>query len=305
MGNSPRGQRTLKRILEVYLDRMRIYCKPTSINAARLAHQRFLNHFGKRSVYDFRPHDLNGFILQRREEGVTDETINGDLRALRAAFNYAVEIGLLQTIPFKVKFLRVRKRKTRKTLEREDLIKLLDCAGDRLNGRIYGILLVAVYTGFRTDEILHLQWSDVGWEDAALHITSKEGVWSSKSHQERTVFISSELTDWLQEHRKKTTHPAPGDWVFSTRNGTPMTVWNTCRAVRRVFEEAGLYEKGRSTIHLIRHTVASMLLSNGTDLETVRDWLGHADISTTGIYLSTTDKRKREAAAKLSLMGVD
>ena len=84
-----------------------------------------------------------------------------------------------------------------------------------------------------------------------------------------------------------------------------MTVWNTCRAVRKVFEDASLYEKGQATIHLIRHTVASTLLSNGTDLETVRDWLGHADISTTGIYLSTTDKRKREAASRLSLMDAD
>ena len=78
-----------------------------------------------------------------------------------------------------------------------------------------------------------------------------------------------------------------------------MTVFNTCRYVRKVFERAGVYEKGTPTIHLIRHTVACMLLSNGPDLETVRDWLGHANIATTRIYLHSTSERKREAALRL------
>jgi integrase len=303
MGSALRGQRTLKRVLDAYLDRMRIHSKPGSLRTASSSCKNLLTHFGKCSVYDLGPQDLDGFILHRREGGVTDKTINGDLIVLRAAFNYAAEIGLLQDVPFKIKLLKVRRRKSRKILERDDLKKLLDRAGDRMNGRIYGILMVAIHTGFRTDEILHLQWRDVGWEDGSLHITTKPGIWSSKSHQERTVFVSPELTEWLSQHRTKTTHPGDRDWIFATRTGTPTSLWNTCRAVRKVFEEAGLYEKGEATIHLIRHSVASTLLSNGTDLETVRDWLGHADISTTGIYLSTTDKRRREAASKLSLIG--
>jgi site-specific recombinase XerD len=68
----------------------------------------------------------------------------------------------------------------------------------------------------------------------------------------------------------------------------------------RRFQRAGSYEKGTPTIHLTRHTVACTLLANGTDLETVRDWLGHADISTMSIYLDTTDERKRRASQALS-----
>ena len=81
-----------------------------------------------------------------------------------------------------------------------------------------------------------------------------------------------------------------------------MSTRNTCRAVKKVFQKAGLYEKGTPTIHLIRHTVACTLLGNGTDLETVSDWLGHADISTTSIYLHTTDERKKRASQSLNFV---
>ena len=68
-----------------------------------------------------------------------------------------------------------------------------------------------------------------------------------------------------------------------------MTVYNVCRAVRLVFQAAGVFEKGTPTIHLIRHTVACTLLANGTDLETLRDWLSHTEISTTSVYLHSMD----------------
>lgn len=82
-----------------------------------------------------------------------------------------------------------------------------------------------------------------------------------------------------------------------------MSTYNACRAVRRVFGEAGVYEAQNATIHLIRLTVASTPLTNGSDLETVREWLGHADISTTALNLHSTSERKRAAAANLALMG--
>ncbi len=80
-----------------------------------------------------------------------------------------------------------------------------------------------------------------------------------------------------------------------------MSVTNVSRAVRRVFEDAGLYEPQNAVLHLIRHTVATRLLTGGVDLETTRDVLGHADVSTTALYLHSSDHRKKAAAAKLAI----
>ena len=80
-----------------------------------------------------------------------------------------------------------------------------------------------------------------------------------------------------------------------------MSVTNVSRAVRRVFEHAGLYESQNSVLHLIRHTVATRLVTSGVDLETARDVLGHADVSTTALYLRNSNQRKKAAAAKLAI----
>jgi integrase len=239
--------------------------------------------------------DLDRFVSQRRAQGVVDKTINGDLIILRAALNHGVAIGLLQKLPFKVKLLKVPKRRIAPILSPQDIQRLLSLA----SGRIFGILLVAVYTGFRNSEIVHLKWRDVGWADASLNVTTKDGIWSSKNHQERKVFVPEEVLNWLRAYRDRAQFAGESDWIFSTKRGTPLTTFNTCHAIRHVFEAAGLYRRGVPTLHLIRHTVACNLLQGGVDIETVRDWLGHADISTTALYLHSTDARKRAAASAL------
>jgi len=55
-------------------------------------------------------------------------------------------------------------------------------------------------------------------------------------------------------------------------------------------------------LHAIRHTVATEMLSNGVDINVVRDWLGHQDISTTALYLHVRDDRKKAAANKIELL---
>jgi integrase/recombinase XerD len=69
--------------------------------------------------------------------------------------------------------------------------------------------------------------------------------------------------------------------------------------LRDVFRRAGVYQKGFPLTHWIRHSVGSQMLLGGVDLETVRDILGHADITTTALYLHGTEKAKRDATKAL------
>ncbi len=302
MAKAPRGQRTLRRCIDSYLDRQRIRSKPKSVRNAGCSCGHLLRVLGNRSVYNLIESDLDLFILARRKEGVRDKTINGDLIIIRAVLNHALSIGLLPEVPFKVRLLKVARKRQRKTLTREELRHLLECASKVSDKRIYGILLIAIHTGFRNDEILHLRWSDTDPEELSLRITSKPDVgWSSKSHQERWVFVAPEVFDWLARWRKDCAWPEEQNRIFSTRRGGPMSVTNVSRAVRRVFENAGLYESQNAVLHLIRHTVATRLVTSGVDLETARDVLGHADVSTTALYLHSSDQRKKAAAAKLAI----
>ena len=143
MANSPGGQRSLKRVLDCYLDRQRVYSKTKSVRGASCSCRKILEYFGHCSVYELGPADLDAFILHRRKSGVVDKTINGDLIILRAALNHALSIGLIKELPFQVKLLKVARRRINRILTKDDIKRLLACA----SGRIYGILLIAVHTG--------------------------------------------------------------------------------------------------------------------------------------------------------------
>jgi integrase/recombinase XerD len=91
------------------------------------------------------------------------------------------------------------------------------------------------------------------------------------------------------------------DWVFQGRRAGERWA-SPLKAIREAFQAAGIYEKGKLT-HAIRHTVATRMLQQGVDLETVRDVLGHADLTTTARYLHVVDERKRAAAELVGLVG--
>lgn len=183
---------------------------------------------------------------------------------------------------------------------------------------VEAFIRIAASTGLRMDEILHLRWEDVDFRDTRIDVRAKTWSerryersagryverscsWSPKSHQERSVWVENEeLFSFLRSYRVRQKRHADGDWVFQGREpGLRLTT--IVKLLRSVFQWAGLYEKGKLA-HTFRHSVATALLESGVDLETVRDWLGHQQITTTALYLHASDQRKKRAAKQLRLV---
>lgn len=196
----------LKAVLDAYLARARVHSKRKSVRVAESSVRQLLEKLGDPPVDALTERLLDCFVVKRRASGLADKTINNDLIVLRAALNHGTAIGLIEKLPLRIKLLKVAKRRISRTLTREEIQRVLRCA----SGRIYGVLLIAVHTGFRTDEILHLQWRDVGWSDGSFRVTTKDGIWSSKNHQERTVFVSEVLLEWLRQYRETARFAAGG-----------------------------------------------------------------------------------------------
>ena len=266
-----------------YLKKIRIYAKARSVDQARVSCRRWLDHF---AALPFDRRGVEQYIENRRKKAST-KTTNNDLIILRAILHHALEVGMLTALPFKVRLLKGAKRRVLRILSPEDIRGLLMQAKHPHRG----ILLVAANTGFRLDEILHLT-RDVFWEENRLAVTAKDG-WTTKSYQERSCYVSPEVMDYLREHRNS------HGWVFANRQGKVRTVSPIGRGIRRIFQRAGLYQRGIPLTHLIRHSVCSHLLGNGVDIETVRVVMGHASIQTTQGYAHTTEDRMRRVAQSL------
>jgi len=183
-------------------------------------------------------------------------------------------------------------------LDRDEIKRVIDAADKEW---IEGVLRVALATGLRNSEIRNLQWSDIDLQTGELRVTNKED-WTTKNRQERVVYLSRNVLEWLRSWRSRCDYAGDTDWIFANRFGDRYTSTNICKEVREIFKRAGVWKKGRQTLHAIRHTVATEMLGNGVDINLVRDWLGHQEISTTALYLHVRDDRKKAAANKINLL---
>lgn len=128
-----------------------------------------------------------------------------------------------------------------------------------------------------------------------MAVRAKDG-WHAKSYEERAVYVSAAVIEDLRIRRKGSESP----YVFASKARTPINEHNACRGLRKVFQDAGLYQKGFPLTHWIRHSVCSRLLGEGVDIETVRQIMGHADASTTLLYAQSSDERMKQASAVLN-----
>lgn len=284
-------------LVDVYLTSLRSRAKARSIAVTQSSCNRLLEHFGLREANSLTDPDLDQFISRRKAEGVKARTINGDLIVLRATLNHAVRTRALESLPVRVRLLRAPKKRVLPILSVHDIRRLLANARDPY----YGILLISAHTGFRLSETLNLTWGDVLWSEEKLAITGKNG-WSPKTYEERSAFVPPMVLDYLRHRRQQVRFRGDQHYVFSTRNRTTPSVHNVCRAVRKIFKQTGLYREDLPLTHWIRHSVASRLLGDGVDVETVRTLLGHADATTTlRYYAHSCDSRMRAASEKLRL----
>jgi site-specific recombinase XerD len=147
------------------------------------------------------------------------------------------------------------------------------------------VLKMALYTAARKGEILHMRWDDINRQTNTYSISSM----FAKGKRRRFLVLSSSALAILDELAQGNT----SEWVFlNSKNGERLQsidkVW------QRVRKKADL--PSDIVVHSLRHMGASMMLASGSDLATVRDTLGHRDISTSDKYLHTSGKSLREGA---------
>ena len=185
--------------------------------------------------------------------------------------------------------------------------------------RDYSLIFVDSYTGLRESEILGLTWEKMLWDKfiisvtQALHKTYEEELETKEDEIEegfelrprtknetsaREVDVSERVIDVLKEHKKaqeeKGISTEPGALVFTEPDGSPLDANNFAGRFRRLTTKHG--HKGM-TFHHLRHTHATILLSDGAYINEVSARLGHADPKITfSVYGHVLPKNRRRLA---------
>ncbi|HZW73504.1 MAG TPA: tyrosine-type recombinase/integrase, partial [Caldimonas sp.] len=175
--------------------------------------------------------------------------------------------------------------------------------------RLAALAYLALLVGMRQAECLDLRWADVDLKRGIVRVFVGREEMAKTRASVRRVPLPARALDALRLHHEAQTLEralAPvwhdqADLVFATKLGTRIDRRNCLRWWHRVTEGAGV---GRRRFHASRHTAATVMLNNGTDLEVVQQILGHSRMSTTADFYAEIDPellRKGSAAIDRAL----
>jgi integrase len=161
--------------------------------------------------------------------------------------------------------------------------------GDHID-HLRPMVLLALNTGMRRGELFSLTWSAVDLDAGIVTIVAE----SAKSGQTRRVPLNTEAVNVLTTWRKRQGDDAADGLMFPGAGGARLT--NITKSWAGVVKAAKL----RSfNFHDLRHSFASKLVQRGTDLNTVRELLGHSEIKTTLIYAHLAEGNLRAAVERV------
>jgi len=154
---------------------------------------------------------------------------------------------------------------------------------------------VAAYAGLRLGELLALRWEDVDWSGSVLTISralSAGEESSTKSGRVRRVPLADQAAAALERISRRENFTEPEDLVFPNTIGRTLDGSALRRRFKRARDAAGLRPL---RWHDLRHTFGSLLVAGGVDLVSVKDALGHSQLTTTSRYLHARPVTERAA----------
>lgn len=230
---------------------------------------------------DFMIYLMNDYVTYKKTK-LTNGTVDNYLRCLKAAFNVAVEEGIMPTNPMLALDRSHLKGTTyeREFLSVDEVKKLIDTPCRRPD--IKGAFLFSCFCGLRISDVRSLQWKHVVTTGDKMYLK----ITQFKTRRPLTIPLSRQAIKWMPERADA----EEDDYIFPplSKNMTVLDDWA---------KEAGI--KKHVTFHVSRHTFATMELTMGADIYTTSKLLGHTSVATTQIYAKVINSKKEEAVSLL------
>ena len=223
--------------------------------------------------------DLKKIMITR---GVGPAGINSAVFALRKFLTYCRDVQKLAVLdPKEIQKAREQKREVI-YLTKDEIVAFLKTMNTKtMRGlRMRTLCQLLLSTGMRISEALSLNKKDVD-------SVRKEAVIIGKGNKQRTVYFTDECLRWLKLYISKRADEHPALFItVGTRNRLQRD--DLSKQFRHYAKKAGLTKK--VTPHMLRHTFATILVSNNCNLFAIQQMLGHSDIKTTAKYYLGVDK---------------
>ena len=238
---------------------------------------------------------INKYIENLRSKGMQSSTINRRLSSLRQFFQFLNKESFRKDDPTINITISLRHKKLPKYLTESEIKDILDTSKEDKTPqgfRTRAIAELLYCSGLRVSELVSLPLSSINKDRPVLIVIGK-------SKKERMVPIGipakKALIDYIGV--RNLFIPSSADkspWLFPARGKNGYLTRNSVSLILKKLAEMSGISSARISPHILRHSFASHLLSNGADLRTLQQMLGHADISTTQIYTHILSDKLKE-----------
>jgi len=281
--------------------------------------KRHFSHLLDRSMNTIKAMEIEKWQLKELDRGLQPSTVNRNLTALRGVLTKAHSQGVIEINPLsKVKnvkevdanrvrflddteetnlFTALRERHNSHCLKREtsnqwrasrgyDLLP--ETTDNEYIDYLEPMILLAMNTGLRRNELFQLKWKDIDFQRKTITVQAE----NAKSSKIRHIPLCKIAYDTLIKWRNQS--PKMEGYIFKNSNGDCFT--DIKKSWHSLIKLSGIID---FRFHDLRHHFASQLVMKGAPLNTVREFLGHADLNTTLRYAHLADDHKADAISLL------
>lgn len=211
------------------------------------------------------------------ETGIEAAARARKLSAIKSFYKYlTVRTKQLQENPVAdLEYPKIRKSLPR-YLTLDQSAALLQAVSGQNQTRDYAILMIFLNCGIRRSELVGLNLSDI-YKDRLRVV--------GKGNKERFVYFGTACRNAIDAYLVERNQKVLSDnrALFGSRDGNRISVTAVHRLVKKALLNAGL-DATQFSAHKLRHTAATLMISNGVDIKTVQEVLGHENLNTTQIY---------------------
>ena len=231
---------------------------------------------------------ISEYLAEKKRAGLAASSIKLIVVALKIFFRYLTSKGAVKRDPTEALSLPRIERYLPETLNEMQVEQLIDCIDTKvpLGLRDRAMIELLYASGLRISELANARLENFSVEDRILRVTGK-------GNKTRLVPVGRKaceaLASYLSMERPKLVKRRSGSEIFLSERGTKLTTARIWQIVKKHAKHSGL--EANIYPHLLRHSFATHLLSNGADLRIIQEMLGHADISTTQVYTHVDQQR--------------
>lgn len=229
--------------------------------------------------------NLRSFLFKLKDKNLTKKTISRKISGVRSFYRFLLKEGYINKNPLLTLELPKVEKRLPTFLTEEEALKLINFPDKKtILGLRDNLILKMLYsTGMRVSELVSLRISE-------LDLDKGEVVIKGKGNKERVVFLPEDILEdikfYIQKRKKNS------NFLFLNRKGKLLTDKGIRLLVEKYAKKVIPYKK--ITPHTLRHTFATHLLTNGADLRSVQELLGHTKLSTTQIYTHLTKENLKK-----------